>query len=270
MKNLYTLILFTTAITFSASAQIFILNGSFENNIATGNISGLTSNWSFYVSDSWEVDGGTMDLITSDDCGTASTGNWFVRTSPQDEIWPYLAFSLKLSPPITVGPLYSFSFDKMFCGPNSSPIDIGISNDSTLLGTVIHTFDAPLVNSWTTESYAFLAPSPAKYLTVNVGFTGATGGVALDNFVLEFVDGIDESSLLPVTVFPNPFSGSITTRHIPAGEGVEIVNLLGVSFYKQKATADNQTIPLDFLAAGIYVLRINDGPQQKLIKLIKE
>lgn len=270
MKNLSTVILFTTTISFSAAAQNFILNGSFENNSATGNLSGLTSNWSSYVSGSWEVDGGTMDLITSDNCGTASDGNWFVRTSPQDEIWPYLAFSLKLSTPISVGPLYFISFDKMYCGPNSSPIDVGISNDSTLLGTVIHTFDAPLVNSWATESYSFLAPSSAKYLTVNVGITGGTGEVALDNFVLQFVDGIDELSPLPITVFPNPFSGSLTTRHIPAGADVEIENLLGASLYKQKATGGNHILLLDFLAAGTYVLRINDGTQQKIMKLIKE
>ncbi|HYV93958.1 MAG TPA: T9SS type A sorting domain-containing protein [Chitinophagales bacterium] len=270
MKKLYTLILVTTTISFSASSQNLILNGSFENNIAATNVSDLTSNWPIYVSDSWEVDGGSMDLITSDDCGTPSNGNWFVRTSPQSGIWPYLAFSLKLSTALVAGVEYNISFDKKYCGPNSSPIDIGISDDSTLLGTVIHTFDAPLVNSWAPDSYAFLAPSSAKYITVNVGISGGTGQVALDNFVLEYATGIGESSLQPVSVFPNPFSGSITTQNIVSGSDVEIDNLFGASLYRQKASGGNNVISLDFLGPGIYILRINEGRAQRIFKLVKE
>ena len=56
-------------IVWSANAQNLILNGSFENNTATGNMTNLTTNWSNYVANSWQVDAGSMNLDSSFRCG---------------------------------------------------------------------------------------------------------------------------------------------------------------------------------------------------------
>ncbi|HKR05072.1 MAG TPA: hypothetical protein VJY62_10610, partial [Bacteroidia bacterium] len=218
----------------SARSQNLVLNGSFENNTATGNTLNLTSAWSSTVADCFEVDGGSMDLITSNSCGTASDGNWFVTCSPQSGLWPYLAFSFKLSSPLIAGGPYSLTFDKRYCGPNTSPIDAGISNDSTQMGTIFHTFAAPLVNAWATETYIFQAMFAAKYLTVNIGVSGSTGTVGLDNF-----------SLQPITTGINTFNDENFNLFFDPSS-----NILSVSF--PAAAIKNKIVIYDVTGAKVY------------------
>ncbi|MEP7169719.1 MAG: T9SS type A sorting domain-containing protein [Bacteroidota bacterium] len=249
------------AICTSAHSQNLIINGSFENNTATGNTLNLTTAWSSTVSDCFEVDGGSMDLITSNSCGVPSDGNWFVTCSPQNSLWPYLAFSFKLYAPIIAGASYTLTFDKRYCGPNSSPIDIGISDDSTMLGTFIHTFAAPLVNTWATETYIFQALSAAKYLTVNVGVSGGTGTIGLDNFSLQsIVTGIYTFADEKLKLFFNP-SNKILTASFPkiaSEKEITIYNAIGASVYQSSIipieSEQKSEIDLSALTKGIYIV----------------
>ena len=259
MKKLYILIFSALVINFTTKAQNLILNGSFETNTASGNTLGLTSAWATTVANSFEVDGGQMDLITSNTCGTASDGNWFVTCSNTGGSWPYMAFSFKLSTTLTMGAQYTLTFDKRFCGPNSSPIDIGVSNDSTLMGTAVHTFAAPLSNTWATETYIFQAPLAAKYLTVNVGVTGGTGTVGLDKFSLTAVaTGINEITNQQVSIFPNPNNGTFTISNLTKSSQsiIEIYNAIGEKVYSSSIENQNTTVDINKQAKGIYFYKI--------------
>ncbi len=240
-------------------SQNLILNGSFETNTASGNTLGISTGWDAVVSNSFEIDGGEMDLITVNNCGNASDGNWYVTCSNQSSLWPYMAFSFKLSTTLTMGVQYTLTFDKRFCGPNSSPIDIGVSNDSTLTGTFVHTFAAPIVNTWATETYIFQAPLAAKYLTVNVGVTGSTGTVGLDKFSLTAVGvGINENDFAETTIFPNPSNGVVTIS-LPISitkSQVEIINVLGEIVFISTINNNQSTIDLSIQTPGIYFYKI--------------
>ena len=74
MKKIYFLFISAVVICTSAFSQNLLLNGSFESNTASSNTLGLTTMWQSTVANSWEVGSGTMDLITSNNCGTASDG----------------------------------------------------------------------------------------------------------------------------------------------------------------------------------------------------
>ncbi len=265
------LLLSAIIISSATFAQNIIPNGSFENNTATGNTLNLTSGWDTTVISSFEVDGGSMDLITANNCGTASDGNWFVTCSPQGGLWPYMAFSFKLDPPLVAGNQYTLSFDKRFCGPNSSPIDIGISTDSTMLGTVIHTFAAPTTNTWFTETYLFTAPMDAAYLTVNVGVSGGTGTVGLDNFILEEAAvGISEVAVGDVKVFVDAESGMLTIT-LPANgkrNEIEIYNAQGAIVYHSEIETEQCRVNLSTLPAGIYFAKVFDGEKMVGKKLM--
>src|SRR6186713_2700709 len=77
------IVLFSAMLLYNLSiSQNLLLNGSFESNAAIGNTFGLSTNWAATVSDSWEIDAGIMSLITSNNCGTASDGNWYVTNCP--------------------------------------------------------------------------------------------------------------------------------------------------------------------------------------------
>src|SRR5205809_1077710 len=77
------------------------------------------------------------------------------------------------------------SFDNEFCG-YSTQINIGLTNDSTMLDTVIHIFSGPVTQTWVHQTYIFQAPISAAYLSVDVPITAIPSGfIALDNFRLE-------------------------------------------------------------------------------------
>ncbi len=266
--KLFITILFSTGVLHS---QNLILNGSFENNNATTNSVNLTTAWSTTVADCFEVDFGSMDLITSNTCGTASDGNWFVTCSPTGSVWPYLAFSFKLNSTLTFGAQYTLTFDKRYCGPNTSPIDIGLSNDSTLMGTAVHTFTAPLSNTWSSETYVFQAMLAANYLTVNIGVAGGTGTVGLDNFNLQpVVTGFDEAKLEEYKIFPNPSNGvlSISTKDKVNTIKVEVFNMVGDKVYQVILKKNELKIDVSCLPKGIYFIKIDDGEKKSIKKII--
>ena len=262
MKKIYSLLLVSIAIVTIAHSQNLILNGSFENNTASSNTFGLTSNWATTVANSFEVDGGQMDLITSNNCGTASDGNWYVTCSNTGGGWPYMAFSFKLSTTLTMGAQYTLTFDKRFCGPNSSPIEIGISNDSTSLASPVHTFAAPTLTTWATETYLFQAPLAAKYLTVNVGVTGGTGTVGLDKFSLTAVGvGINELASTEINISPNPSNGLFTVT-LPTNSNkseLEVYNVLGEKVFHSSLENKVNTIDLNKQTLGIYFYKITNA-----------
>ncbi len=255
----------------SVHSQNLILNGSFEHNTATGNTLNLTSAWASVVSDCFEVDGGSMDLITGNNCGSASDGNWFVTCSPVGGLWPYLAFSFKLSTTLIQGAQYTLTFDKRFCGPNTSPIDVGISSDSTLLGTVFHTFAAPLVNTWATETYIFQAPVAGQYLTANIGAAFSTGTVGLDRFSLEAgVTGISDPPMEHLILFPNPCNGifTVSVTGTASERKIEIYNSIGAVVYHTILTGQKAELDFSGRPRGIYAVKIHNGVKSCMEKII--
>jgi len=239
-------------------AQNLILNGSLETNTATVNTTNL-HDWSTVVSNAWEIDGGTMDLLKTNSCGTASNGNWFVETS-HNGIDYYTSFSLGLSTHLTVGDHYTLTFDKKVCSTPNASIDIGISNDSTLMGTFIHTFSAPTTNSWSSETYVFSAPIAGKFLTVNVQTSVNNSLVDLDNFVLTHVSttGIDEIALQSSNIFPNPGNGlfSIHLKEAVQKAEVTIYNATGEKVVTTQMNSNKVEIDLSNKAKGIYFYTI--------------
>ena len=241
------------------SAQNLIINGSLENNTASGNMPDL-HDWSSVVSNAWEIDGGAMDLLTSNSCGGASDGNWFVETS-HNFLDNYTAFSLGLSTPLISGNQYTLSFDKRLCSANSTAIDIGISNDSTLMGTILQTFSAPSTNSWVTESIVFAAPLPNKFLTVNLQTSLNNSQVDLDNFILTAVaTGIKELSFQNLNIFPNPGNGvfSVSLKNNNQKAELMIFNTVGEKIYTSYLNSNNAEIDLSREPKGIYFYTITD------------
>lgn len=253
------LLLIILAAVFSKTfAQNLIVNGSLENNTASGNTVDL-HDWSTIVSNAWEVDGGAMDLLTSNSCGGASNGNWFVETSHNGFDY-YTAFSLGLSAPLTIGNQYTLSFDKKVCSVNSAAIDIGLSNDSTLMGTIINTFSAPTLGTWVSETFIFTASTAARFLTVNLQTSLNNSQVDLDNFVLTQIStGINELSLENLTIYPNPGNGlfSVFLNNVQKAE-VSIYNNIGERIYSIQPNSNKVEIDLRKEAKGIYFYSVTN------------
>lgn len=242
------------------SAQNLIINGSLENNTASGNMLDL-HDWSSVVSNAWEIDGGTMDLLTSNACGGASDGNWFVETS-HNFVDFYTSFSLGLSVPLVIGNQYTLSFDKKLCSSNSTPIKIGIISDSTIwTGPNIQTFSAPSTNSWVTETIVFSASVAGKFIGVSVQTSLNNSQVDLDNFILTAVaTGIKESSFQDFNIFPNPNNGvfSVLIKNEIQKAELVISNTLGEKIYTSYLNSNNAEIDLSKEPKGIYFYTITN------------
>ncbi len=271
MKKLTFLFIVISLMSVGVNAQTVILDESFENNSCTGNAYELTNNWPDTIQNSWEIDGGTMDLITTNSCADPSAGDWFVSCNQTAGGWPYMAFSIGLLSPTVPGIQYSLLFDKIFCGPNSSPIDVGFSNDSTLIGTALHTFSAPTTGNWVTDTFLFTATASTKFLTVNVGVTGSTGTIGLDDFILTaLTTSVNEinSSFNSVYVFPNPVESQVTVNSNQTSEKIiSISDVLGREVFHQFSNHKSEVINLQSLSQGIYFLQCGDSFPVKVMKL---
>ena len=213
-----------------------------------------------------------MNLITTDGCGPASDGDWYVQTSDGGGTFPYLALSLKLSEPLESGTEYTLSFDKRLCGEISSGIDIGIANDSTSFGSIIHSFDQPIESDWVSETYTFSPDASVKFITVNVGITESTGLIAVDNFsVVKGSTGITETKNAEIRVFPNPVSNILTIdmSSIPGKDAIQLADCTGKKVFTENIqTLSAYTIDMRSLPAGIYFLTLT-GDHFESARIVK-
>ncbi len=276
MKKIYSLFFLITVVSaFAVAQQQLINNGSFENNSAANmNRTNLTTNWPTYVANSWQVSAGTMDLIKTDPCGVASNATWYVKTTPQgiNGPWPYMSFSLQLLNPTIQGSYYKIKFDKRYCGPNTSPIDIGLSADSTQMGTIVNQFTAPQGNTWVTDTFIFQAPLVGRYISINVGVAGTTGQISLDNFkLIPLKTSIDELHFATMSVFPNPVGDKLNIGLInPKDEEFfQLCDIAGRTIREYPVSGlTKQTLDVSYLTSGVYFLNIK-GKHPQTIKIVK-
>jgi hypothetical protein len=205
---------------FTTKSQNLILNGSFENNIATTSMIDLLNieyNATVASSSSFGKDivpslDGNIDLFKSstDSDSIASNwkaqdGNWFITPGSIGDYyitmnWDTLsgwdaqdAFSLELSDTLTTGSWYTLSFYITHENPItfyptylSGRLSVGISHYADSFGIIIDT-TAYTDTSWTEQSFHFQAISNFRHITCRpVREQIGANWAFVDNFVLVF------------------------------------------------------------------------------------
>lgn len=182
-KNIITIV---SCLLFQASVAQTFVNGNFEDNSAgnsdqinlsnadcNAKLPGVTSFGSY----------GDVDIIKSSAYGGsgAQNGTWYIAlTGGGTDI-----VALELTSSLVQGKSYSISYyDRGASGYPVSPIQIGLSNSNSGLGTNIHTSSELAVNNtWTQRTFTFIAPNNGKYITVQMASGGIDVWVNIDNFV---------------------------------------------------------------------------------------
>ena len=76
-----------------------------------------------------------------------------------------------------------------------------------------------------------------------------------------------------IKVYPNPVKDIITmtpvNEYILEGRNCMVFNMSGIKLMQQKLTSEKPTLDLSKLPAGIYVLKIGEGGEKRMIKVIK-
>lgn len=255
---------FLFSISFFPGKSQVILNGSFENNSAAGNVMDMyppafLSN----ISNVYAIDGGYCDLITTSTfCGLPQNGNWFMQNNSLEY---YGAFSLELDSTLDESITYFLSFYSRPCG-GVLTIDIGFSYYDSTFGTSIGSFNTVGTNLWTQHSLAFSPPDSANYLTVNISNPGLASIAQVDNFVLSPATEVEiPSSHSTFIIYPNPSEGIIYLESEKSGL-LSIHSAAGIKFIEEFYYQGTNPISVEFLPVGIYFLQMNEKVQKMVIR----
>jgi hypothetical protein len=92
---------------------------------------------------------------------------------------------------------------------------------------------------------------------------------SVSNFNYAIGDGVEETILNAVALFPNPNEGNFTLTNLESGTSVELLNTLGqVVFSEMITNPKNATYSLSGLAAGIYHVRLELNGALRSMKMV--
>ncbi len=157
-------------------------------------------------------------------------------------------------------------------------------------------FYVELTVTGTSNGFPFTVSNDVNTSTENVTATGVFNLGAFDNneivtFTVDsdeiscsmtsdmltgncMIDLVDEIDLSAMTIFPNPTNGDFTISNVLSDEQltIEIVNALGQLVFTQKSSAndagDFTVETLDRLAEGNYMVRVSQGNELQVIRII--
>lgn len=145
-------------------------------------------------------------------------------------------------------------------------IAAGASNDVASMLIPVKPFVANTANSqWSKDSVDMAAPLSG---TVYLGFHGsgtATGNgsnVRLDNIKIWKVPAVGVTEINAtdaVSIFPNPNAGVFTVKATENNSSVAVYSIIGENVYSAKLAKGNNSIDLTNLAAGSYIVKVNNG-----------
>ncbi len=116
-------------------------------------------------------------------------------------------------------------------------------------------------------TYSYTA-SKSNYYEVTGNFTVEDDAENIDITIIGL--GVDEESNVNLTLFPNPFDGSISFETTQMVEKVEIINLLGQKVISATNLNATGVIDASKLPSGIYIIYFSfkngNSVQQKIVK----
>jgi hypothetical protein len=80
--------------------------------------------------------------------------------------------------------------------------------------------------------------------------------------------GVNESAAVRILVYPNPVDDVLVVKY-PTRSGntdITIYNMLGMAVYKHAMTSSTQQLDVSHLAAGTYIVQVNNQRIQILKK----
>lgn len=205
-----------------AAHASLILNGSFEDNTASGNVwspsnaqfNSIMSNVTAYG----VREGIDIETVDSPYGQAPIDGNW--KIAPASDLGGTSEeFSLTLAAPLVAGQSYDLSFyiERQVGLPfDGGSVDIGLSTSATSFGTYLMSATAP-DSGWLLAGSSFVAPTAGEYLTVRVT-NDKSSWVALDDFVLN-VSAVPEPQSVALLLAGLGVVGLVARRRTRAAQG---------------------------------------------------
>lgn len=84
----------------------------------------------------------------------------------------------------------------------------------------------------------------------------------------QITQSINEMTLPSISVYPNPVSSYLNIECTNAMDKIELLNTVGQSVYVKQSSSKQETINLESIDKGVYILKIDSGKQNILKKIV--
>jgi len=255
MKKLY-ILLFVTALGFTATAQNLVTNPSFDSGL-TGWTAGFPTSY-------------TLPTLVASDGSDGSNSVQYVPTATT---------GFYQDVPVTAGHILKISFWYKSASGTDSRARIW-SNYKDAAGTVIYqetvnTADPlrnnngflPVATAWTKHEITVTAPANVTILTFAVrAYT--TGTVSFDQFSVEDQTlSIKDNTIAGLKVYPNPVTNGkfFISTDANTDKSVVIFDVLGKQVLNTTAT---ESVNVSNLKSGVYIVKITEEGKTATRKLV--
>jgi serine protease len=126
---------------------------------------------------------------------------------------------------------------------------------------------APFTYTWIPQGGNAALASGLTAQCYTISMTDANGCVYSDTACVTISNGIKESNISDVKIYPNPVHGSLTIEMSAAGFNYTVFNSLGQLILHAKAEQNKEEINLEEFAKGIYFVEV-ETPQIKIHRKI--
>ncbi len=258
-----------------------ILNGSFEENAATGcayNLSNADFNaliQSVHGFGGSSTIAGELDLHTTGCYVTPQAGSWCVGLDSDAGSNDPDALALELSAPLTPGATYTLTY-YVYANTNFGRMPIGLNVGESLVnsdfGTLLSTTQT-IANTWLQVQVTFAATRPTRYITVR-SQVAVEGWVQVDNFRLTQLTGRADDLQLPapLALYPNPAAGATVTvqrAETLREANFELLDATGRVVRRGTWAAAASVLDIADLPRGCYHLLVRSGGREVRTKLIR-
>jgi len=223
-----------------------------------------------------DVDGGGFNIFDTPTGYNGSTAAlWFFENNVNvaSEDW---AFSPCMD--LTAGNTYYVKCFARLTTNYNGTLSYALSSDQTSAGVAqtIGTHATLTANStWTRDSVSFIASATGTYyLGLKAQNTDATKSLSLrvDNITVGLVPssvGIKNNvSSDAISIFPNPNNGVFTVKVSENEASMEVYSIIGENVYSSKVVKGNNTVDLSNLAAGSYIVKVNNGGKSTAKRIV--
>lgn len=126
------------------------------------------------------------------------------------------------------------------------------------------------INDTFTNLYTTRTIKPYKTANYKVEIIDSAGCSSITNNFFVSTIGINELSLKGIKIYPNPASSELYINGVQPNSTITVIDILGKEVYTSTINGTSTTISISSFSKGLYLIKISQGEQSIIKKIIVE